>query len=167
MKSPKATATTSASKRANVPAAFGLCLISGIRNLRCWGLRVATGSAHSMQQCKHRGNKDERGHRGAKQAADNRGAERGVFLASITQTESHRDHADDHGESGHQNWPKTREAGLDGGLQRVSESRQALGGKCHHENTVRSSHAHAHYCAHECGHTERSVRSKQEDDNAG
>ena len=39
-----------------------------------------------------------------------------VLFASITQTESHRNHPDDHGESGHQNWPKTREAGLDGGL---------------------------------------------------
>ena len=69
-----------------------------------------------MQQCKHRGNKEERGHRGAKQAAHNRAAERGVLLASITQTKSHRDHADDHGESGHENWPKTGEAGFDGGL---------------------------------------------------
>src|ERR1700728_3064907 len=112
MKSPKATATASPSKRANLPAAFDSCLVSGIWNLRCRALRVSAGSAHPMQQAEHRGNKEERGHRGAKQAAHNRTAERGVLLASITQTESHRDHADDHGEGGHENRPKTREAGF-------------------------------------------------------
>src|SRR5580704_19372403 len=164
MKSPKATATTSPSRRANLPAAFDLCLISGIRILRCRGLRIAM---YSMQQCKHRGNKDERGHRGAKQAAHNRAAERGVLLASITQTESHRDHADDHSECSHQNWSKTGEAGLDGGLKRVSVALEALGGKRHYENTVRCRDAHAHDGAHKSGHTQGSVRGKQEDDNAG
>src|ERR1700721_1580682 len=110
MKSPKATATARASKRANRLAVFDTRLVSGIRNLR---RRTSRIPAFFMQQCKHRGNKEERGHRGAKQAADNRAAERGVLLRSITQTESHRDHADDNGESGHQNWPKTGEAASD------------------------------------------------------
>src|SRR5580704_1060133 len=109
MKNPKATATTSAAKRANLRRAFELCLVSGIsvsgmRNLR---FRASPIPASSMQQCKHRGNKDERGHRGAKQPAHHCAAERGVLLASITQTKGHRNHADDHGESGHQDWPKT------------------------------------------------------------
>src|ERR1700678_4103800 len=118
MKIPKATATARASKRANRLAVFDTRLVSGIRNLRRRASRIP---AFLMQQCKHRGNKEERSHRGAKQAADNRAAERGVLLASITQTESHRDHADDHREGGHENWPKTREAGFDGGLLRVSQ----------------------------------------------
>ena len=120
-----------------------------------------------MQQCKHRGNKDERRHSRTEQAAHYGAAERSVLLASITQTESHRNHADDHGESGHQNWPKAGEPGFDGGLERVSVAGQALGGKCHHENTVGGSDTHAHNCAHQRGHAERGVGEKQENDNAG
>src|ERR1700677_3441474 len=133
MKSPKATAAARASKRANRLAAFDSRLVSGIsmsgiRNLR---LRASRISGFSMQQCKHRGNKNERRHRGAKQAAHHRAAERGVLLASITQTKSHRDHADDHGEGRHENWPKPRKAGFDGGLERVAVALEALRGKCH------------------------------------
>src|SRR6185437_12804041 len=54
------------------------------------------------------------------QTADDGPAERGVLLAAFAQPERHREHADDHGERGHQDRAQTDIAGLDGGCDRIT-----------------------------------------------
>src|ERR1700683_1480158 len=73
-----------------------------------------------MQQAEHCGNKDQRGHRGTEQASNHGAPERCILLASVAEAERHGYHADSHGQSSHQDWPKARESGLNGRLDRIA-----------------------------------------------
>ena len=60
--------------------------------------------------------KKERRERGEKQAADDGAAERSVLLAAFAEAEGHGHHADDHGESGHDDRTDANEAGFESGV---------------------------------------------------
>ena len=58
------------------------------------------------------GHEEQRCDRRHQQAADHGAPERGILLAAFAERKRHRQHADDHGERGHQHRPKAREAGF-------------------------------------------------------
>ncbi len=72
-----------------------------------------------MQHAEECGNEEQRGYRCEKQAADHGPSQRSVLLAAVSHSQRHRNHADDHGQSGHQHRTKTREARLQGGGNRI------------------------------------------------
>ena len=102
-----------------------------------------------------------------KQAADNGAAEGRVLFAAFAQTKSHRDHADDHGEGGHQNGTQTGEPGFERGFHCRVAMRHAFAGVTDDQNTVRRRDAHAHDGAGECGNAERRMGQEQHPDDAG
>src|SRR5258706_15273193 len=89
--------------------------------------------------------KKKRGGGGAKdKPADNGAAEGGILFAAIAEAEGHGDHADDHGESGHEDRAERGEAGFGGGGDRVAVVQEAFLGEGDDENTVGGGDAHAH-----------------------
>src|SRR5215813_8968743 len=74
----------------------------------------------TVDHAEDRGDESECGDGGTQQAANHGAPERRILLAAIPQPQRHGDHADDHGQGGHEHRPKAREARLDGGLQRVA-----------------------------------------------
>ncbi len=84
---------------------------------------------HPVQQAKDRRHKDERGHCGAEQSANHCAAEGRILLAAVTEAESHRNHADDHGQRRHADRTEARGAGFDGCKDGVAVFGQAQLGK--------------------------------------
>src|SRR5258706_4230408 len=112
--------------------------------------------------------KKKRGGGGAKdKPADNGAGEGGILFAAIAEAEGHGDHADDHGESGHEDGAEAGEAGFGGGGDWVSVVQGAFLGEGDDENAVGGAHAHAHDRAHESWDAERGVREEKKDDDAG
>src|SRR5580704_16119145 len=69
---------------------------SGMNLFRCCGIALA------VQEAEYRGYKNERCDGGAEQTADDRATERRILLAAIAEAEGHGNHADDHGQGGHE-----------------------------------------------------------------
>ena len=90
----------------------------------------------TVQETKNRGDEQQGCQRRAQKAADDGAAERRILLASVAEAERHGNHPNDHRESGHQHWPKARDAGLDGCLRGISMVLQPFGCEGHHENAV-------------------------------
>ena len=65
--------------------------------------------ARAVNQTENHWDKKQGGEGREAQPADNRAAERRVLLAAFTEADGHRQHADDHGQSGHQHRAETRE----------------------------------------------------------
>ena len=55
-----------------------------------------------MQQAKNGRDEKQRGNRRENQSSDDRAAERRILFASFAQSHGHGNHADNHGQSGHQ-----------------------------------------------------------------
>ena len=88
------------------------CLVLGCLRLRVSG--DACGRAAERRPRERR--RAWRRWRG--EAADDGAAERGVLLAAFAEAEGHGDHADDHGERGHDDGAEAGGAGFDGGARR-------------------------------------------------
>src|ERR1700691_3372513 len=73
-----------------------------------------------MQHAEHSGHEKQRGDSGADQSADHSAAERGVLFATFAQAHRHGNHPDNHGERGHQNRTKAREAGFQSGAHGIA-----------------------------------------------
>ena len=123
--------------------------------------------APPVENAKYCRDENERCHRGAQQTADDRPSERRILLAPFAQSKGHGNHADDHGQGGHEHGAKARETGLDGRLQRVAMLRKLLFGERHDQNAIGGGDAHTHDCTHQRRHTERGMSEKQEDHDAG
>src|SRR5713226_5301507 len=74
------------------------------------GIEVILLLGTTAKQAVHDGHEEQRGERRHGQAADDGAAERGVLLAPLAEAERHRQHADDHGEGGHQDGAQARGA---------------------------------------------------------
>src|SRR3984885_5523450 len=98
--------------------------------------------------------KDKRSDCCTEQTANNRAPKRSILLTAVSCTQRHRDHANDHCESSHDNWTKARRSRFDGSPNCVAMLFD-----------VRRCHAHAHDCAHECRYAERSMRQEEEENN--
>ena len=65
-----------------------------------------------VQHAENRWNKEQGRYGGEKQTADHGTAKRCILLATIAEAQSHRDHAEDHGERGHEDGAEADEAGV-------------------------------------------------------
>jgi len=102
-----------------------------------------------MKHAEECGYKEKCGYRGEEQAADNGSSQGSVLLTAIPEPKRHWNHANDHGQGGHQYRTKTGEARLQCGRNWVIALRNLLRGEADDQNTVRRGHAHAHDCSHE------------------
>ena len=95
------------------------------------GLREA---ARTAWHCGHmpRVGQDRHSHN---QPADNRAAKWRILLAGFTEAKRHRNHADDHGERGHQHRPQANAPGIDHRAQWPNFLTGAqIVGEAHHQN---------------------------------
>src|SRR5580692_8140350 len=118
-----------------------------------------------MNEAKYRRHKDERCNGSDEQASDDCTAERCILLTTVPKAQRHWDHSDDHREGGHEDWTKTRTAGLDRRGDRVAMVAQSLLREGDHENAVGCGHPHAHDRSHQGGDAERCSRDEQEHHN--
>src|SRR6185312_4125019 len=115
-----------------------------------------------MQEAEEYRNKEERRHGCEQKTANNRPAERRVLFTALTDTQRHRQHADNHRQRGHQHWTKTSVACKHGGIARRVCVGKLLLRKADHQNTVGGSHTHTHDGAGESRNADGCVRHKQE-----
>ncbi len=138
---------------------------------RAIGRRFFRGRASrfsgTVQEGKHRWNKNKGCDGSTEQTADNGAAERRVLFATFAEPERHGNHADDHGQGRHQDGPETRKASLQGGLNRVAVGGELLLGKRDHQNTVGGGYAHTHDGTHKSGNAEGGVGDEQENHDTG
>ena len=99
--------------------------------------------------------------------ADDGATERRVLLAAVAEAEGHGDHADDHGEGGHEDRAEAGEAGFDGGADGITVMQQAFLGEGHDQNAVGGGDAHAHDGAHQRRNAERGARDEEEKNDSG
>src|SRR6202167_1697963 len=118
-----------------------------------------------MQQAEHGRYKDQCGNRGTEQTPDDGAPERCILLASVAEAKRHGDHANNHGECRHQNWPEARVTCFDCGFDRVPMVQQAFFGERDNQNAGRSGDAHAHDRSHQCGHAEGCMCDEQKEKN--
>src|SRR5438270_993725 len=102
-----------------VSASFVMCSSCCIASSRVLKVSVAHDGEYS-------GHEEESSDGCKQQAADNRAPERGVLLATLTQPERHRDHADNHGERCHDHRPQSCRTSLERGQQAVMGIGKAL-----------------------------------------
>src|SRR5713101_7295811 len=95
------------------------------------------------------GHDEERGDGGDGQAADHRSAEGRVLLPSLSESEGHGKHTDDHGERGHKNGAQPGVAGREGRRHRAVPFPALIIGEGDEENAVRRRHTDAHDRAHQ------------------
>src|SRR3984885_9451899 len=104
-----------------------------------------------VQEREYSRHENEGGHCCAEQTSDHSATERRVLFAAVARAYCHWDHANDHGEGGHQNRSKPRVAGLCRRLQGIAVFSQPLLGEGDHKNTVGRRNTHAHDGAHQSG----------------
>src|SRR5437762_7809420 len=100
-------------------------------------------------------NEEERGEGRHQEAADDRAAQRRVLLAPLAEAERHRQHAEAHGERGHQHRAQAGGAGREGGRARIVALQHLVVRERDDEDAVRGGDADANDGAHEGGHAER------------
>jgi hypothetical protein len=120
-----------------------------------------------MQQGEDGRNEEERRHGGDQESADDGAAEGRVLLAALVKREHHRQHADDHGERGHEDRTKPSVARLQRRCRRVQFPQQTFAGETDEQNAVCSCDAHAHDPAGESGNRQRRPGREQHPDDAG
>src|SRR6266853_43059 len=111
------------------------------------------------------GHDEERGDGSDGQAADHRSAEGRVLLPSLSESEGHGKHADDHGERGHKNGAQPGVAGREGRRHRAVPFPALIIGEGDEENAVRRRHADTHDRPHERGDADARLREKQRPEN--
>ena len=66
----------------------------------------------TLQKAEKCRDKEQRRNRREKQSTYDRPAKGSILFTTVPESQSHGHHADNHGQSGHQHWAKTRESGL-------------------------------------------------------
>src|ERR1700722_1811450 len=115
----------------------------------------------SMQEAENRRNKYQCGNGGTQQTTDDGAAERRVLLASFAQTQRHWNHADDHGQGGHNDRPKPGVSRLNRGFYWIPVMKELFLRERNHKDAICCRYAHAHDRAHQCGDAKRRVRDEQ------
>src|SRR5580693_5204644 len=113
--SPQAARTTATVNKAT---RYGFILREGsdMSALRCLhGVCRLT----SMNERKHRRHEEQGGNRGKDEAADDGAPQGCVLFAAVPEAQRHRNHADNHRGSGHQDRPDACESGLQRRLDRI------------------------------------------------
>src|ERR1700739_136503 len=95
------------------------------------------------------------------QTADNGATQGGILLAAFAKADGHGHHADDHGESGHDDGADADKAGLERGIARVLAFSHLLASKRYHQNAVGGGHAHAHDSAGKRRHVQGGVGNQK------
>jgi hypothetical protein len=102
------------------------------------------------------------------QTTDDGTTERRVLLATLAQAQSHRHHADDHGERRHQHRAEAGEAGLECRRQGIDALfAHAIAREAHHQDAVGGGDADGHDGAGERRNTDRRLRQEEHPDDAG
>src|ERR1700720_3371847 len=91
-------------------------------------------ACRTMQHAEESRNKEQRGYRREQQAPDHGPSQRSVLLAAVSHSQRHRNHSDNHGQSGHQHGTKTCEPRLQRGCNRIFACRHLLRGEAHHQD---------------------------------
>src|ERR1700730_7829998 len=92
--------------------------------------------ARTLQNAEKCWDKKQRRNRGEDESANDRTAEWRILFPAVSHSEGHGDHADDHGQSGHQDGPKAREAGLQRGVDGITSLIHFFRRKAHHQDAV-------------------------------
>src|ERR1700686_2136236 len=124
-------------------------------------LRLGYLFARTLQKAEKCWDKKQRGNRSEQKSTYNRTPKWRILFPTVSHSERHGHHADDHGQSGHQHRPKPRETGLQCGADGVAALLHFFCRKAHYQDAVGGCHAHTHDRSHECGHAESRVRYKQ------
>ena len=119
------------------------------------------------QEAEDDGHEEKRSDGGDDKAADDGAAERRVLFAAFAEAGGHRQHADDHGERGHEDGPEPADAGFPRGAERVEALVEIVAGKGDDEDGVGGGDAEAHDGAHQRGDAEAGQREVQSPDDAG
>src|SRR6266571_1086768 len=104
---------------------------------------------------------------GKNQATDDRAAKRRILLAALAEPHGHRQHADDHGEGGHQHRADAHKSCFERGIQRVLTLIHLFTSEGHHQDAVCRGHTHAHDRTGQRRHVEGGVRQQQHPADAG
>src|SRR5882672_6611832 len=151
--------------RCEVSMARTRCVKGTSGGRRTFGrMQIPVTAVNAREDRRH----EEKGRYGCKQeTADDGASERRILLATLAEPERHRQHADDHGERGHQHGAKAREARLErrlGGAQAVIHP---LAREADEQEAVRGRNPHAHDGAGECRHAQCRARDEQRPHDAG
>ena len=119
-----------------------------------------------MENAEHRWDEEQCGYRGEQQPTDDSAAKRGILFATISKTQGHRHHANDHGERGHQNGTESRESRLKRRSDGVFSFGHLFAGEFHYQDAVGGGYAHAHDGAGERWHAESGVGYEQKPGNS-
>src|SRR5882724_3407815 len=112
---------------------------------------------HKKQSCEGREN----------QAADDGSSEGSVLLAAFAEADGHGNHADDHGESGHDDRTDADEAGFKSGVEGILAFGQLFARKRDHQDAVGSGDAHAHDGAGKRRYVQRGVGDQENPADSG
>src|SRR5437870_3392 len=123
-----------------------------------------SGATSAVENAKHRRHENKRSNCGTQQTTDDRASKRRVLLSTFPQSKRYGNHADNHGEGGHEYGAKARETRLDGRLHSIGMFGKPLFSERHDEDAVGSRDPHAHDRSHQSRYAERGMSEKQEDD---
>src|SRR5713101_3089592 len=112
---------------------------------------------HKKQSCEGREN----------QAADDGSSEGSVLLAAFAEADGHGNHADDHGQSGHDDRTDADETGFKSGVECILAFGQLFARKRDHQDAVGSGDAHAHDGAGQRRHVQRGVSDQENPADSG
>src|ERR1700675_3813813 len=85
--------------------------------------------ATAVNHGKYHGHKKQRSEGGEEQTADDGAAQRSVLLAALAQADSHRNHADDHGQRGHDDRTHAHKASFESGVVSILAFVELLAGE--------------------------------------
>src|SRR5579871_2663736 len=102
------------------------------------------GRIAAMHDGEHSGYEEECGYGCEQQTADDREPERLVLLAALAHADGHREHANHHGQRGHEHRTEAGEAGLDRSEGGIAGMLQAFAREAHHQDAVGGGDAHTH-----------------------
>src|SRR5580658_1745450 len=145
---------------------FAIALVSPLNSFGRSSRRCRTSRrrpvAQAMENAEHGRNEQQRGHRGEEQSTNYGAAQRSVLLATVSESERHRQHADDHCQSRHDYGAKTSEPSLKSRGHGVFAFAHLFRGELHHQDAVGGGYTHAHDRARERRDAQRCTRNEQE-----
>ncbi len=131
---------------------------------------VACAPMEVNRECRNAntdGTKTSGGHRCTKQTSDD-SPSRGAFCSSsITEPSAAGNHADNHGQSRHNDRAEASRSRFDGCRDGIAMMEQSLLGEGDDQNAVCRGHTHAHDGSHQSGNAERRVGIEKKQDDAG
>src|SRR5580700_1251872 len=123
--------------------------------------------ATAVNHGKYHGHKKQRSKSGEEQTADDGAAQRSVLLAALAQADRHRNHADDHGQRGHDDRAHAHKTSFESGVVSIFAFVELLARKGHHQDAVGGGHADGHDSSGERRDVQSGVRDEQDPANAG